>query len=192
MFRRRRARPDGGRPSPPLLPVVGPRWRPSVAGADRARERFAAVVAPVPDGPLRERLDELGRHLDEGVAGCWAAATRADRLERVVADLDAERITAAHKEARRVAEAPGSSEVEVEAARLLAGQHARVQGLLNALEDADGRLRLLQLRLDDVVTRAATLALLPDGVAADAGVDADLERLVEELDALRAGLEAVG
>jgi hypothetical protein len=191
---RRRRRSEPVDPPRPVAPEVGPRWRPSVDAATSAGARFDALVAPVAEGPLRQRLEELGAHLAEGIERCWAAAARADRLEQVVSSLDAEGVTAAHKDARRrlAAEVGEPPAALAESARLLAEQHARVQGLLNALSAADERLGVLRLRLDDIVLRAAELLLARDGAGQADALDRDLDGLVDELDALRAGLDAVG
>jgi hypothetical protein len=64
-----------------------------------------------------------------------------------------------------------------------------VQRILNARDELDGRLELLQVRLEAVVARAAELALsLTGGVDA---VEADLQDVTDELAGLRAGLDAL-
>jgi hypothetical protein len=75
--------------------------------------------------------------------------------------------------------------------KLLADQHAALNALSNTIEDASERLRLLDLRLDAAVARAAQIVLRPDAIEELGGVDAELAAVVEELDALQAGLDAV-
>ena len=74
---RRNGDPSGARPGPvrgidPF--TVGEPWRRFVQDALKARSRFGEVVAAARPGPLRDRLTEIGRALDDGVATTWATA----------------------------------------------------------------------------------------------------------------------
>ena len=183
MLRRRRSRRE---PVDPLAHVdpqaVSPRFSPAVADALDARRRFADVVGGVAAGPTRERLADAGARLDAGVAAVWDIARRGTEVERTVAALDPARVIDEYKAAKRSAADP-----EVEAA--LAQRFASVQRLLNALDDTDERLRLLDARLGATVATAAEVAL---GTAGQAGADrlgGELDGVVSELDALRVALD---
>ena len=172
VFRRARRQPE------PVddLATVAAAYRSTVADARRAKEQFESLVAGVPAGPLRDRLGELRSRIDAGVEAVWDAARRATELERVLASLDPERITAELKQARR----SGADEHLVAA---LTARFESVQKLLNALDEGRSRLPVLEARLATAVARTAELALTTSAGGIDA-VQADLDSLVVELRAL--------
>src|SRR5262245_40935603 len=101
VFRRRRAAPEPVVPAP--LPEVRPddlpaAYRGPVTGAVRARAQFGELVIGLADGPLKERLGELGERVDAGVLAIWGTASRAAAIDRVAATLDPDRITAELKQ----------------------------------------------------------------------------------------------
>jgi hypothetical protein len=186
MFRRRRDHADQADPRDPLAAVdpslVSPRYAPAVAAALDARRRFGTVLAGVRPGPSHDRLAASAARLDAGVVAVWAAADRATRVEATLAALDPERVTDEYKRAKR-----GGADPELEA--VLAQRFASVQRLLNALDDTDGRLRLLDARLGAAVAAAAEVALGAAGGSDADALDAELDGVVGELDALRVALD---
>jgi hypothetical protein len=179
MLRRRRA------PDDPLGHVdptaVSARFASAVAEAAEARRRFAAVLAGVREGPTRDRLVAAGSRLDAGVLAVWETAGGATQIERTLTTLDPERVTDDYKRAKR-----SGSDPELEQA--LAQRFASVQRLLNALDDTDDRLRLLDARLGAAVAAAAEVALGAAGGGGADALDAELDGVVAELDALRHAL----
>jgi hypothetical protein len=165
-------------------PALAPRrFAPAVADSLAARQRYRELVDGLRPGPVRDRLAGLASQLDAGVLAVWDTVQRAAEVERILATLDPERVTDEYKQAKR---SGGDSE-------LLAAREARfgsVQRLLNALDDTDEQLRLLEARLGGAVARAAEVALAA-GAGADA-LDAELAAVVADLGALRAGLDELG
>jgi hypothetical protein len=161
------------------------RFRSAVADAVEARRRFADVAAGLRPGPVQDRLAALGEQVDAGVLAVWDTVVRAGEVERVASGLDAERATDDYKRAKRD---PAADPALVEALR---ERFASVQRLLNAVDDVDDRLRLLDARLGAAVARAAEVALVAtDSSAADA-VSSELGAVVDELGALRDSLGAL-
>lgn len=171
-------------PADPLAHVdpnaIGPRWAAHVREALAARARWQQVLDGVRSGPVRDRLAELAARVDEGVVAVWETATRADAAERIAATLDVDRITAEHKRAMRD---PTADPAMVEA---LAARFRSAQRVLNAVDDADERLRLLDARLGAAVARAAEVALTAGEGATS--LDAELDAVIGELGALRDSL----
>jgi hypothetical protein len=181
MLRRRRPPDD---PLAHVDPAAAPRrFAGVVADALAARRRYREMVAGLPAGAVRDRLAATGERVDAGVSAVWATVVRAGELERLLATLDPERVTDEYKRAKR-----SGSDPALEAA--LAQQFGSVQRLLNALDDTEERLRLLDARLSAAVARAAEVAL-GGGAGAD-DVGAELDGVVDELSALRAALDEVG
>ena len=162
--------------------AVSPRFSAAVVAALDARRRYAEVLAGVRDGPVRQRLDDVGARLEAGVSSVWDIARRASQVERTLAALDPDRVTDEYKRAKRAGDDP-----ELEA--VLAQRFGSVQRLLNTLDETDQRLQLLDARLGAAVAGAAEVAL----GATDAGgadrLGADLDGVVAELGALRAALD---
>ena len=179
---RRRSR----QPSDPLAGVdaaaLPPRWQRFVVDAVAARARWAALVEGVRPGPLRDRLSALGDRVDQGVLAVWETASRAAETERVAATLDADAVTAEYKRARRD---PDPDPALVEA---LSARFRSMQRILNAVEDAEERLEVLDARLGAAVARAAELALT-SGTEDELG--SELDGVVDELGALRSSLDSL-
>jgi hypothetical protein len=180
MLRRRRPPPD------PLAHVdpgaVSARFAGAVADALDARRRFAGLLAGVREGPVRDRLAAAGERLDAGVLAVWDTARRATDVERTLATLDPARVADDYKRAKRV---EGDDELEA----VLAQRFASVQRLLNALDDTEDRLRLLDARLGAAVAGAAEVAL---GTAGGDALGAEMDGVVAELESLRAALHELG
>src|SRR3712207_5575708 len=93
---RRQPRRELGPASPPSDPrgggldpfAISEPWRHFVRDAQRSQGRFLEVVDRTPGGPLRERLDEIARRLDRGVAEVWTPAQRGHELGRARNRID--------------------------------------------------------------------------------------------------------
>ncbi|MGH9228710.1 MAG: hypothetical protein ACRD07_08265 [Acidimicrobiales bacterium] len=183
MLRRRKA------PDDPLARVdpraTSPRFAAAVAEALETRRRYRELLDGLRPGPVRERLVRTGEGLDAGVLAVWDTASRATEIERTLATLDPERVTAEYKRAKRAGDEP-----DVEA--VLGRRFVSVQRLLNTLDDTDDRLRLLDARLGAAVAHAAEVALDVTGFGAADALDAELAGVVEELAALRSALDELG
>jgi hypothetical protein len=192
MLRRRREPVD---PIATLdLSGLSPRWSAPVAEIVASRGRFVELVRGVPDGPLRDRLAELGAEVDLGVLAAHDAAKRAEELERTLPHLDVDGALARVKAARRaVADvrsrggdptqlADAEAELAVESDRFATLNH-----LANQPEDIARQLVQIDRELDAATAEAATLALAPSGT--DAAVT--VQRAVGQLSALRSALGEV-
>ena len=180
--RRRRTRSPASTPRPCRRPTAAP-----VDDALRARAQFGELVAGLRDGPLQDRLRELGTRVDAGVLAVWRTAMQAADIDRVAATLDPDRVTAELKQARRA----GAADDVVAA---LHDRFASTQRLLNSRDELRDRLPVLEARLGTAVAKAAELVLTSPASAGTeiAGLEADLDQLVGELDALGAATTELG
>ena len=189
MFRRRR-RNEPEAPVDPLAAIdpvrVPARFAPVVRESVAARDRWVTLLAGLRPGPIRDRLGEIGVRIDQGVIEVWETACRAGEIERTLAALDPDEATAAYKRAKRSAD-DGHEPPELPA---LEARFSSVQRLLNLLDDTEARLRLLDARLDAAIARGAEVAVTASTDEADRLGD-DLDAVVDELTALRAGLDAI-
>lgn len=171
-------------PAPPAFDAtqLPARYQPPVHAAIAAVRRFDELVAGLPAGPISERIAAMRPRIAAGVQAVWATADRAARVDRYLATVDADRITAELKAARRSAAAP-------EHVAALSARFESVQRLLNGRDEIEQRLPIAEARLDAAVARAAELALLSwVGEGDFAALDAQLDSAVVELEALGAAV----
>ncbi len=156
-------------------------WRLLVKRSLRAQRGFAKAIDRVAEGPLRERLGEIGIRIDHGVQECWEVARRAQNLTDARRSIDI-------RSARKVKLNKGSHPEQVESAEFEIAAHQRLDGRETEITT---RLEILNARLDEAVTRVAEMAahgLVTD--EADTVSDA-IDGVVGELESLRLGLDAV-
>lgn len=194
MFRRR-AKAPVSRVEALDLTGFEPAWRAAIDELLASRARLVTVAGECRPGPLQDRLLELVSRVEDGVVEAVDVARRAQTATRAVSTMELDRVQDALKAARRrLAEAEAAGRDATAAATevaLLSDQHAALHQLANSADDALERMRLLDLRLDAAVARAVQAALLPDGTDVLASVGTELGAVVDDLTALRAGLDAV-
>lgn len=192
VFRRRQRRRQDDDPIAQLDPGQLPhRYRPAVEDALATRRRFVELVGSAAAGPMQDRLTDLSPRLDAGVTEIWTTVQRAIAVESALATLDPDRVARDLKDARRQASQGEGDPTVIDA---LTERFNATQRLLNTLEDLDGRLQRIDVRLEAVVARAAELVLAVGPEAASTGFDdlgADLDGALEELRALQQGFDAV-
>jgi len=203
MLRRRRRPSDAGpdRPATSSLAGVDPTrleqpWRSAVEETLEARRRLHDLAGRHGSELVRDRLASVAARVDAAVLASWQSALDAQAATRLLETFDLDGVQQRLKDARRrLAQAKETAadttalETEV---NLLAEQHAALNEVRNRLDDAGGQLRLLDLRVDAAVARAATLVFGRHGAEGLADVERELTVVVDELEALRAGLDAVG
>ncbi len=189
-------------------------WRHFVREAVDAQKRYRRAVATAAEGPLHDRLVEIGGRIDEGVRECYRIARRGAALEGGLSALDADQATKqlsallqsfpaeakaalqkahdAGKELAPVAERAGVDANHVQTIEALEAQMASAGRLSVVAQDARDRLSLLDARLDEAVARAVELSLRAEDVAELGGLGGDVEELVPEMESLRVALEEAG
>lgn len=155
-------------------------WRTHVREALLAEQRFGEAIAGTPAGPLRERLDSMGTRVADAVAECWRIANRGQQLEAALGRLDPYRELQA-----KLARAGGNPAVE----RAIRNQMDSYQRIERTTVETRERLQLLEARLDEVVARAVEVSLRAGDPIEIGALDDDVDSLVNEMEALRRGLD---
>lgn len=170
--------------------AVAEPWRHFVHDALRARDRFARAVERARPGPLRDRLADVGRQLDQAVTECWRIARQGDALDGALGQLDAGAIRAELEELRRErAGASDRSRASLDRAEeAVRSQMASVERLERVAGDARSRLRVLNAQLDEAVAQAVELSVSADSSQLTP-LSADVDTVVSELESLRQALE---
>lgn len=162
-------------------------WRGFVVEALKAQVRYEQVVAGADEGPIRERLRTIGERIDDGVHEAWRIARRGAQLVEARRGIDADdaRTNLSRLDAERVR--PGSATERT--AQALRSQIDAAERLDDTIVAARDQLQLLDARLDESVARAAELSVRIGDAAELGPVGADVDDLVQEMEALRLALE---
>jgi hypothetical protein len=171
--------------------TVADPWRAFVNEALDAQRRYRKAVSAASEGPMRDRLVEIGGQIDEGVSECWRVARRADALMDAISNLDSASARRELETAQQAAKAaPGESqEATVKALQAQVDSADRLTGIAR---DAQDKLRLLNARLDEAVARAVELSITAEDVGELGGLGVDVEDVVSEMETLRVSLEEAG
>jgi hypothetical protein len=160
-------------------------WRGFVRDALDSRRRFDLACQRTRPGPLRDRLGDLGRRLDDAVQECWRVAQQGDALVGGIAVLDP---AGAQAELTALAREPASRDRD-RAEAALRSQLATFDRLNKVAGDAVDRLRALNAQLDEAVARAVELSLQAGDDESLSGVSDQVDSVVGEMEALRQALE---
>lgn len=160
-------------------------WRKFVVDAQDAKRRFEQACARARSGPLRDRLNDIGRRIDGAVDEAWRIARQGEALHSAYSQLDVDDV---EQELAALVDEPESpsrdAAIAALKAQLQAGHRIRKVG-----QDAMDRLRVLNARLDEAVARAVELSvgtLTEDDLL---GVSNQVDSLVQEMETVRQALE---
>ena len=175
---------------------VGEPWRRFVQDAQQAQGRFEETVRRTHAGPLQGELDEIGARIAEGVREAWRVAQQGHLLEEALGRMD---LPAAKQDLARVGKEidryPGGTAPAhlVDTREAIEAQLQAADRLAGVATSAHARLRLVNAQLDEAVARAIELSVSRSTDAVDLSpVAQSLEGIVDELEALRQGLEEAG
>ena len=173
--------------------TLGEPWRRYVSDALQARKRFHEAVESARAGPLRDRLREIQQRVDTGVDEVWRIARRGHALVDARRRLDPDSIRREIAATEANAGQPWASGSTMERTmESLRAQQATVERLERVIADADGRLRLLNARLDEAAARPIELSVQAEDVAELGGLGDDVDQMVDEMEALRQAIEETG
>lgn len=165
-------------------------WRHFVADAVEAHQTFDLLVTRTPAGPLHDRLEEIAGRVREGLEECWRIASRGDSMREARIAIDDASVRAELASLH----APGAAGDPDARARLSAALQSQIDAatrLDRLIDRTYDELRLVDARLDDVVARAIEISATATDTSAFRNVGADVDGLVDDLEALRQGLEEV-
>lgn len=172
---------------------IGDPWRRFVMDAQQAQRRFDETVRRARSGPVKERLGGIGEKVHEAVSECWHVALQGDQLDSALRTLDVRRIQLElediYEERRRQAHDERADEALYRAQLAIEAQLESADRLRTVAIDAQNRLRVLNAQLDEAVARTIEVSLTAADVSQLGGLTADVDHVVDELEALRQGLE---
>jgi len=160
-------------------------WRFFVRDALQARNRFRSTVAALDDGPIAERIRGMSQQIDAGVEESWRIARRGQAIADARRTIKRDKVIRQMEELQSEGVDP-SSDRRLES---LESQLASSDHLGDVLADAERRLKILDTRLEDSVTRAIAVSARLGDDRSLSTVEEDMTLLVDELEALREALD---
>ena len=160
-------------------------WRFFVRDALQARNRYRSTVAALDDGPIADRLRDMGRQIDAGVEESWRVARRGQAIADARRTIKRDKVIRQIEEIEREDVDP-STDRRLES---LESQLASSDHLGEVLDDAERRLKILDTRLEYSVTRYFAVSARMGDDPALSTVEDDMTLLVDELEALREALD---
>lgn len=152
-------------------------WRRHVQAALSSQRRYRAIVRDVKPGPLRDRLQGIGRQVDDAVRSCAEVAKRGDELDAAIARIGVASIE------RQMQHATDDVVRASFAAQLAAAERLRA-----TRSDTDAQLRLQVVRMGELTALATEVSVGVD--QADALGDG-VSDVVVQLEGLRQALREV-
>lgn len=167
------------------LHQLGEPWRSTMSEILDADRRFDRAVTSIRPGPLRDRVTELGERLGTAVDEAWKTAQAGQALTAARAQIDGGRIHAELAATR--AALPTERSPQTIAA--LEAQLASLTRMDHTIADAYDRLRLLDARIDEAVTRTVELSVSQTDGDSLAGLGDEVDSIVGDMEALRQAVE---
>ncbi len=171
--------------------VLAEPWRSYVWKAKKSRRAFFDAIGQTRQGPLKDRLESIADRIETGVAECWSIAQSGQALAQARSQIDTASVQAELSQINwnptGVAPTPGSSRAETVSA--LESQLATAARLDKVIGDTDDKLRLLDARLSEAVTRAIELSARGQQVDEIASLVTDVDSVVSDMESLRLALD---
>jgi hypothetical protein len=161
-------------------------WRRFVQEALQARNRFDEAVTRAQPGPLRDHLREIAARMQTGVEETWLIAKRGQALVEARQGID---LADVDRQLAEVTSADQSDASLDRVAQSLQVQRATAERLDRVIDQARSELRMLDARLDEAVARTLELSAHSSAGTGVAGLGADVDNLVTEMESLRQALE---
>ncbi|MEZ5380564.1 MAG: hypothetical protein R2754_02070 [Microthrixaceae bacterium] len=166
------------------------RWNRLVRDAQHAESNYVKALHGTPQGPLRDRLEEVRGHITESVTEVWEIAKAGDAVEGARGHINRTAVEAELAETRAMRSQGDTPSLEATEQALLM-QLATADRMDTTLRDSEARLRLLNARLDEAVTRAIELSVSQADATAAGTLRADVAGIVDEMEALRQAMVEV-
>ena len=158
-------------------------WRTYVGRSQAAEMRFQRTVDSVPDGPLRERLLEIGDRVHDGLTESFRIGQRGHEIDGALRELQPTEVYDELIEAQRRPQTPDQAKV----VQALESQYATILRLADISETTASKLRVLQERMDELVARAVEIKASRSTDVS--GLDSEIDAVVDEMEALRQAIE---
>lgn len=165
-------------------------WRHFVRDALKAHDTFAQLVKRTPEGPLRDRLADIAERMESGLKESWRIASRGETLVEARRAIDDAAVRAELAQLH-AGTATGDPAARARLAEALQSQIDAADRLDRIIDQTYDQLRLMDARMDNAVTRALEISVSATDSAAYGNLGVEVDGLVDDLEALRQGLEEI-
>ncbi len=169
--------------------VLSEPWRGHIQSAQASKLRFDRTVVTTPRGPIKNRLRDLAKRLEDGIDEAWRIATRGDDVDSAISQLNTKNARRELGQLQKRSAVSSDPDDAVQIASTIASLEAQISSgerLERVSASARNQLRLLEARFDELVARAVEVSI----GAADGGVlGNDVDNLVTELHGLRLAMD---
>ena len=162
-------------------------WRRLAQDAVGADAQFRDAVDRARSGPLRDRLADIGVRVQAGVVECWRVGQAGHALSKARARID---LAGLRRDLAALATTPADDTASATATSIQA-QIDAAERMDTTIAETRDRMRLLNARLNEAVTRAIEVSVSTATGDELSAVGNDLESITTEVEALRQGIEAV-
>jgi hypothetical protein len=170
--------------APPVVHVdpfaLGEPWRQIVQGAQSAGRKLRTTVDGAADGPVKQQLVEIAQQVEHGLTEVWQVARRGNEIDGTVRHLDPTGLRSKLTTLDQRAQSDPSPETTAAIASVRR-QLETADRLIAQSNDIATKLRLNQIRLDELVARAAEVRV---GAAAPDTYAQAVDDLIDQLEAL--------
>lgn len=179
--------PPSRRTRTPDLRGLQEPWRRYLVEAVAARQRFDTAVGQCDPGPLRRRLELIGRRVEDGVAEVDRIARRGSRLDGDIRELeDPDELRERLERVRAEPMAPS------EVTEPLDAQLASTERIVRLAVETRQRLEVLDAQLDEAVAGVVELSRRQGDAAEADALGNRVDGLVGEMESLRLALDESG
>jgi hypothetical protein len=165
---------------------LGEPWRRYLVEAVAARQRFDTAVDQCEPGPLRRRLEQVGRRVEDGVAAVDRIARHGSRLDRAIRQLEDPDVLRL-----RLGEARAAEELAPATVEALSSQLAATERIVRLAVETRHRLEVLDAQLDESVARVVELSLRQGDRAEVGRLGSEVDDLGGEVDDLVTEMETL-
>ena len=169
--------------------AVSEPWRHAVVDALQAQGRFRQALQGFKAGPLRDAMASVGVRLDDAVAECWRVAQRGQRVSDAARAINRHDIESGLERVRGEIATDGDNPTRARRLAALESQRDSADRLDALVASAQDRLDLLNVRLDEIVTRAIELSVTNQAGVGELGHDVSV--VVDDLESLRVAMTDV-
>lgn len=165
-------------------------WRFYVRDALQAQSRYNEAVRSTPEGPLHDRLFDIGTRVDQLKGEVWKIARRGNTLAEAAKRIDVKQVQEELDEiGPQAGEVWAAGTSIAETAKALTSQLESAERMRTLASQAGDMLKVLNARLDELVARTIELSVHADSVSETGGIGTEVDNLLGELEALRGALE---